>query len=76
MLSAKTMWKYRKPLWKYRRPLSRAASAFYEVKGLVAPRKKSAMEKHWGKALMAGAGVGLGYLLYRSRCCEIADATN
>jgi hypothetical protein len=66
------MWKYRRPLWRYRKPLARAASTFYEVKDLVLPRQKSAVERHWGKALMAGAGVGLGYLLYRSRRVEVA----
>lgn len=67
MLKVQTMWKYRRPLWKYRRPLLRANHLFHEVQNLIAPRPKSRVEQHWGKALMAGAGVGLGYLLYRSR---------
>jgi hypothetical protein len=67
MLKAKTMWKYRRPLWRYRKPLLRAAGKLQEVKYFFVPRPKSKVEQHWGKALMAGAGVGLGYLLYRSR---------
>lgn len=70
MLNAKTMWRYRRLLWKYRGPLSRAAVTYYKVKHGLVPHRKSMVERHWGKALIAGAGVGLGYLVYRSRDVE------
>jgi hypothetical protein len=63
-----TAWKFRKPLWKYRKQLLSAAGKWHELKDMVLPRRKSAFERHWGKALMAGAGIGIGYLLYRNSC--------
>jgi hypothetical protein len=60
-----TVWKYRRPLAKAARPLGKVVGALYTVKHAVRPRRKSAIERHWGKALMAGAGAGVGYLVYR-----------
>jgi hypothetical protein len=60
-----TVWKYRRPLAKAARPFTKVAGAFYSVKDAVRPRRKSAVERHWGKMVTAGAGLGLGYLVYR-----------
>jgi hypothetical protein len=63
-MKTRTMWKYRRPLAKIARPLAKVAAVYYAAKHAVRP-KRSPIQKHWGKAVMAGAGVGLGYLIYR-----------
>jgi hypothetical protein len=52
-------------LWKYRSPLFNLVGALYTAKEAVRPRRRSAFRRHWGKALMAGAGMGLSYFAYR-----------
>ena len=52
-------------MWKYRAPLFNLAGMLYMAKNAVMPRKKSAAKRHWGKALMAGTGIGLGYWAYK-----------
>jgi hypothetical protein len=52
-------------LWKYRGPLFNVVGALYSAREAIRPRRKSAIKRHWGKALMAGAGMGLGYWAFR-----------
>jgi hypothetical protein len=55
----------RKKLWHYRKPLFNALGMLYTAKEALRPHRKSFVERHWGKALMAGAGAGLGYWMFR-----------